>query len=138
MSMIILPCLIITGLVYLAFGLAVGYSLSNMKNKKKSNSPVYIGQNLSFIEVNEVIDTVIDEVYKQKYLLHYTLKELVVIPDMNNEIKKLTTEVLDAFSESFLNEVYKYYTRQYFIYMITRKCQMLLVEWTHTHKPNTK
>ncbi len=109
-----------------------------MKNKKKSNSPVYIGQNLSFIEVNEVIDTVIDEVYKQKYLLHYTLKELVVIPDMNNEIKKLTTEVLDAFSESFLNEVYKYYTRQYFIYMITRKCQMLLVEWTHTHKPNTK
>lgn len=101
----------------------------------KSNSKKL---NLTFEEVNEVIDEVYEEITKKKYMLYYRLKELSIIPDMEGEAKIISNEILNAFDPGFIEQVHKYYSTEYFIRMITRRVQMFLVDYTNTYKPPVK
>lgn len=101
----------------------------------KSNSKKL---NLTFEEVNEVIDEVYEEITKKKYMLYYRLKELSIIPDMEGEAKIISNEILNAFDPGFIEQVHKYYSSEYFIRMITRRVQMFLVDYTNTYKPPVK
>ena len=90
---------------------------------------------MTFAECNEVIDQVVNEVYGNKYLLNYRLRQLTVIPDLENETISMIKEIFNAFSDEQKNNIYLYYTEEYFIQLITRKCQVLLINYTNEYKP---
>lgn len=97
-----------------------------------------IGVTLPYNEVMSIVDATIDAVWKEKYLLYYRLKEITVIANMDEEITTITKEIINAFDKGFLNGILKYFTLEYFTQMITRKVQLLIVDYTNTYKPNTK
>ena len=93
---------------------------------------------LSFDQCNEVLFTLIDDIYKNKYFLQYRLKDIVIIPKMDQEIEKITKEIYSGLSDHLKYSFSIYYSEDYVISMITRKVQLLLVEYTNTYKPSTK
>jgi len=105
---------------------------------ESSNQPNNIipGRPMSFEECTNIIDTVIREVYTNKYQLYYTLKEMTIIPNMDDEIESIAKEVLNAFSDTQYVEFSRYYTNTYLVQYITRSIQLLLVEYTDKNKPN--
>lgn len=105
-------------------------------NKKNTTIPPQQPLTTSFDECNDIINTVINEVYTNKYLLYYTIKEITMIPKMDEEIKKITTEVYSSFSETMLTSILQYYSKEYLIKLITRRVQLLLVDYIDKHKPN--
>lgn len=94
------------------------------------------GKPMTFEECTDVIDTVIKEIYVNKYQLYYTLKEIKIIPNMDEEIIKMSKEVLGAFSETQYREFSRYYTDTYLGQYITRSIQLLFIEYTDKNKPN--
>ncbi len=93
---------------------------------------------LSFTECNEMVDYIIDDIWKNKYFLNYRLRELTIIPSMDDEITLFTKEIIDSISPNTMVEILKYYSYEYLIKKITRKAQMLLIDYTNTYKPSTK
>ena len=112
------------------------------KNKKTNEPQVKVSKrtprNLSFEECNNVIDTIVADVYTNKFLVTYILKNLQLIPDLDEEVKEITTEICSCFSEDVMNDILYYYKKEYFIRMITRRVQKLLIDYINTHKPNVK
>ena len=93
---------------------------------------------LPYDSIIKIINDTIDTIWKDKYLLYYRLKEIRIIPNMDEEVKNITTEIIESFSKPFIDNTLKYFSLDYFTVMITRKVQMLLIEYTNTYKPNTK
>ena len=110
----------------------------NEKNKEKNNVvPIVRATPMQFDEMNKIINSVFEEV-KEKYLLFYILRELSVIPKMDQEIIDMTKEVMNAFSPEFKQSMYLIYSEEYVIRMITRKCQQFMLDYTDKHKPRSK
>ena len=107
----------------------------NVLNQKNDDN-IIPGKPMSFEECKTVIDTVIHEIYVNKYQLYYTLKEIKIIPNMDDEITNMAKEVLNAFSETQYHEFSRYYTDTYLAQYITRTIQLLFVEYTDKNKPN--
>lgn len=95
-----------------------------------------LGHHMSFEECNTVINAVVEEVYNHKYGLYYKLKEMTIIPNMDEEIMAMTKEVLESFSESQYREFNRYYTKEYIARLITRKIQIKLIDYVGNNKPN--
>lgn len=93
---------------------------------------------LSFDECNKIIDYIIDDIWKNKYFISYRLREISIIPSMDDEITLFVNEVLESISNDVMSEALKYYSNEYLIKKITRTAQMLFIEYTNTYKPNTK
>ena len=93
--------------------------------------------NLSFDDVNDTIETVVSEVYNNKYLINYKLKDIRILSNMQDEVTRITLDVMSAFDQRFLNQAYRYYTREYLVQMITRRATMLIILYTKEHKPKT-
>lgn len=111
---------------------------AGMHIKTKSTKKEEPSFNLTYEEVNVIIEGIITEIFNNKYLLYYKLKEITVIPKMDEEITNITKEVINAFSDTLIHEIGKYYSKDFLVIMITRKVQILLVDYTNNHKPNTK
>lgn len=94
--------------------------------------------NISFDEMNKIIDSVFEEISQNKYLIHYILREIKVIPKMDEEIKSLTMDVLHAFSPEFRETLYSVYSEDYVIQMITRRSQKFMIDYLDKHKPRSK
>ena len=94
--------------------------------------------NLSYDDINVIIEGIITEIFTNKYLLYYKLKDVRVIPNMDEEITTITKEVINAFSNDLIHEISKFYSKDFLVMMITRKVQILLVDYTNNNKPNTK
>ena len=107
-------------------------------NRAKPTTPPTTKLNLSYEDVNVIIEGIITEIFNNKYLLYYRLKEITVIPKMDEEVTNITKEVINAFSDTLIHEFNNYYSKDFLVKMITRKVQILLVDYTNTHKPNTK
>jgi hypothetical protein len=105
---------------------------ANIEKLKKNNL------NLSHSDIMSIIDSTIETVWKDKYLLYYRLKEIKVIANMDNEIVTITAEIMHSFSNPFMNTCLNYFTLDFITSMVTRKVQMLLIDYTNTYKPNTK
>lgn len=103
---------------------------------EQNNTDIIPGRPMSYEECTNVIDTVIKEIYVNKYQLYYTLKEIKIIPDMDKEIESMAKEVLSAFSETQYREFSRYYTNTYLAQYITRNIQLLFIEYTDKNKPN--
>lgn len=111
--------------------------VSKQKTDKHTESKYdYFG--LSYDEINEIIEGIISEIFTNKYLLYYKLKEITVIPNMDQEITTITKEVINAFSDPLIHEIGRFYSKDFLVMMITRKVQLLLVDYTNNNKPNTK
>lgn len=93
--------------------------------------------NLSFDEVNDTIETVVSEIYNNKYLINYKLRDVRILSDMQDEVTKITIDVMSAFDQRFLNQAYRYYTREYLVQMVTRRATMLIILYTKEFKPKT-
>ena len=93
---------------------------------------------LSFSECNDIINTVIDDIWKNKYFITYRLREMRTIPSMDNEIASFVKDVMGSLSLDIIKEAEKYYSQEYIIQKITRQAQMLFIEYINTYKPNTK
>ena len=127
----------LTGILFILLtGRFRGFNL-NKKNKKQ-NVIVNPIPNLGYKEIMEIIEMTIDEIWKNKYFLYYRLKEIRIIANMDEEATAITKEVIESFTPEFMQSVMRYYTIEYFTKLITRKSQMLLVDYTNTYKPNTK
>ena len=94
--------------------------------------------NMSFDEMNKIIDAVFEEISQNKYLIHYILKEIKVIPKMDEEIRNLTMDVLHAFSPEFRQTLYSVYSEDYVVKMLTRRSQKFMIEYLDKHKPRSK
>lgn len=104
------------------------------KKEEKNDNHVY----LSFDEVNEIIDTTIDEILVNKWKVYYRLKDIRIIPKMDQDIATITKEIITAFSPVFLESVEYYYTKEFFYTMITRRVQLFLINYTNEYKPPVK
>lgn len=93
--------------------------------------------NLSFDDVNDTIETVVSEVYNNKYLINYKLRDVRILKDMQEEVTKITMDVMNAFDQRFLNQAYRFYTREYLVQMVTRRVTMLILLYTKEYKPKT-
>ena len=109
-----------------------------VKRNKQVKVPEPVRVPLSFEQCEEILTVIIDDIYKNKYFLQYILRELTVIPKMDDEIQKITKDIYSAMSPYLIYSYRTYYTESYLISMITRRVQMLLVEYTNTYKPNVK
>lgn len=115
----------------------IGLLTDNLQNANRelSNRPSI---RLSFSECNDIINDVVDDIWKNKYFIAYRLKEVSVIPAMDEEITSFVKEVVDALSEDVIKESCKYYSYDYIIKKITRQGQMLFIDYTNNYKPNAK
>ena len=93
---------------------------------------------LTVKEAEEVIDNRITELWTQKYMLYYKIKGLRVIPNMDTEIENFTEEVLESFAPRIRSNILHYYNKPYLVKMITRKAQLLMMDYLNANKPNTK
>ena len=93
---------------------------------------------LSFDEVNEIIDYIMNDIVNNKWFLYYRLKEIKIIKKMDDDIAEITKEIIAAFSPDFMLSANQYYTPEFFITMITRRVQVKLIEYTQKYKPNAK
>lgn len=111
-----------------------------IENKIKNSPSTVIPDNihLSFEECNRIIDNVIEDIWKNKYFLSYRLRDLTIIPNMDNEITDFTKEVLNSISDRVKVETMRYYSHDYMITRITRQAQMLFVDYIDKFKPSTK
>lgn len=110
--------------------------LRQIKHEEKMRNQQ--SNHLSYNEVNEIIEGIMMEIFSNKYLLYYKLKEITIIPKMDEEVTNITKEILAAFSDDLIQEFNRYYSKEFLIMMITRKVQILLVDYTNQNKPNTK
>lgn len=113
----------------------------HMQNKIRSLSSVKYSDDfipLSFEQCEEILGVIITDVYNNKYYLHYRLKDIKVIPKMDQEIVDITKEILDGMSPHLKKSFAMYYTDEYLVSMITRRVQALLVQYTNDNKPMTK
>jgi len=116
----------------------------NTINKKIAKIPIeqqgYVKNsiNLSFNECNEIVNYIIDDIWKNKYFINYRLREITIIPSMDSEITQFVKEVTSAIGDDVMIEILKYYSKDYIIKKITRDAQMLFIEYTKTFKPSTK
>ena len=93
---------------------------------------------MSFEDVNEVLETVLMDIWSNKYLLYYRLRDIIVIPNMDEEARLITKDVMDALSPEFINYASRYYNTDHITRMIVRKAQVLLIEYLDKHKPSTR
>ena len=93
---------------------------------------------LTVNEVNEIMEYISNEVITNKYEVYYELKDLRIIPNMEEEITNITKDILNAFSDNFKENVKLYYSEEYFITLITRRAQYFLIEYTKKNKPKSK
>lgn len=107
----------------------------NVTRGKLANSTAV---SLSFKECNEIIEYITDDIWKNKYYISYRLRDVSIISQMDNEIAEFVKEVIGSISNNVMSECLKYYSYDYLIKKITRTGQMLFIEYTNTHKPNTK
>lgn len=104
------------------------------KKDEKNDNLTY----LTFDEVNEIIDTTIDEILVNKWKVYYRLKDIRIIPKMDQDIATITKEIIAAFSPVFLESVEYYYNKEFFYTMITRRVQLFLINYTNEYKPPVK
>jgi len=107
-------------------------------SESTNNAPSTVKLNLSIDEINKHIDTIFDEIKQNKYLLYFKLRELTIIPNMDDEITNMTTDVIHAFSAEFRNTLYSVYSEEYVIQMITRRAQQFMVDYIAANKPKSK
>lgn len=133
-------CALIAGVIYGSFFIAILLLYHKFKKKETTThkQETIKKPSLTFDECNHIIDSIIDEVYTNKYFVFYRLKEIDVIPKMDEEVTKMTKEIMTGFSLDVLNDMYYYYDREFLIKKITRQVQKLLINYTNTYKPNTK
>ena len=96
------------------------------------------GPHLSYEQCNTILENVIDDIWKNKYFLDYRLREVSIIPNMDQEITLFTKEVLASISDRVMLDLLRFYSHDYIVAKILRKSQMLFVDYTNTFKPNTK
>lgn len=113
-------------------------SFIEYKRRKNENAPIPLLTPLSFEECESILSIIIDDVYTNKYLVQYRLRDLTVIPKMDDEIKKITLDIISSMSDNLKRSFECYYTEGYLVSMITRKVQLLLIEYTNKHKPLVK
>ena len=136
--------LIISSIILVAITSIVIYLIltNNKINKKinsmESNKQLPIKFNISFEDCDKYIDNVINDIWQNKYFLNYRLRDLVIIPEMDKEIKNLTEDVISSIGDPIMTEILNFYSYEYIIRKITRKAQMLFIEYTKTYKPSTK
>ena len=106
-------------------------------NDKTMFETVKKNENLDFETINTVIDFITTEVLS-KYALFYRLKEISIIPKMEDEVLKITKEIIESFSPTINEQIGRFYTKEYFYAMVTRKVQLYLVDYTDKHKPSAK
>ena len=135
---ITLVCLTIGSIVYTHIRTKkINTTIENrLKNAPSTVMPDNI--HLSFEECNTIIDNVVDDIWKNKYFLSYRLRDLTIIPNMDNEITEFTKEVLNSISDRVKVETMRYYSHDYMITRITRQAQMLFVDYIDKFKPSTK
>lgn len=124
-----------SSLIYLFINLY----LDRYKHKTSNNNSNYINNtHLSFDECNKIVENIIDDVYQNKYYINYRLREITIIPKMDEEISNCVKDITNAIGDKVMIELLQYYKYDYIIIRITRKVQMLFIEYTNTFKPNTK
>lgn len=149
-SFVLVESILIVFIILIIVGTGVGVFLYT-RNSSKSKINDLEGQlaifksqvntnslKLSFDDCNKIIDDIINDIWTNKYYLNYRLRELTIIPDMDAEINSFVKEVTTSIGSSVMLEILKYYQYNYIIKRITRKSQMLFVEYTRTFKPPTK
>ena len=115
--------------------------ITNLQNELSVTRGKLLNTNtisLSYKECNEIIDNIIDDIWKNKYYISYRLRDISIISHMDEEISVFVKEVIDSISNNVMIECLKYYSYDYLIKKITRTGQMLFIEYTNNHKPNTK
>lgn len=93
---------------------------------------------LSYETVNTIVNDTFTEIWSNKYLMNYVLKEMVVIPNMDEEIQAMTEDVYNALGANVKHNLLKYYDMEYFIKKITRQTTVTFMEYIKTHKPPSK
>lgn len=110
--------------------------LAITEQEKTKRMPEY--RDIPYDELNAIIDDIINDIWKNKYLWKYKLKEVVMIKDMNKEIEAFTGEVLSSLGKNLLHNCDKYYTHEYFVKKITRHSMFLFIEYTKENRPPIK
>lgn len=93
---------------------------------------------LSLDDVETVVNSVIQEIWTNKYYLNYYIRNVVIIPKMPEEISDMTKDVYAALSPNVKINALKYYTNEYFLQKIIRQTEMHFMEYTKQHRPPSK
>lgn len=118
-------------------GLTV-FMTNNKERKRLGNIKQPPSNILSFDDINEIIATVAESVF-HKYEFMYTTKSVYLIPKMDEEIKKITKEIMSAFSDNVINNILMYYTKAHLYKITTRMVyNFLMVYMQKTPAKNVK
>lgn len=93
---------------------------------------------LTYIQVNEIVTDIIEELWSNKYGFNYAVRDAVVVPDMDKDIQDFSTEVFSALSENVKINIAKYYNMEYFIKKITRQSTAIFIKYLKENKPPSK
>lgn len=93
---------------------------------------------LSYSDVNTIVDDIIDEIWNQKYQMNYILRGVDVIPNMTTDISEMSKEVIESINMNLWTNIDRYYDRAYFGAKIVRRVELLFVDYTNRHKPPIK
>jgi hypothetical protein len=93
---------------------------------------------LSYTDLNEIIDSIVDELWNQKYQMNYLLRGVDIIPDMDGDIAEMAKEVTASINSNLWANIHRYYDSDYFGAMIVRRVQLLFIDYINRHKPPTK
>lgn len=95
-------------------------------------------KDLSYEQVNTIVNDIIDEIWTQKYQLSYLLRGIDIIPDMGHDVAEMAGDVTRAINENLWINILKYYSKEYFGAQMARQVEMLFIDYTNKHKPPSK
>ena len=103
---------------------------------QKAQTPIH--RDIAYDELERIIENVITEIWNNKYLWNYRLRDVRVIPNMPNEIDNFVKEVISSLGSNIMYNLDKYYTHEYFVRKVARRSQILFVEYQRAYRPQTK
>ena len=77
-------------------------------------------------ELMSILNSTIEREFSYVRYLEYELKNIVLIKDYEQEIDKLVSRTMNAFSTDLLDELQHYYTLNYITKHVTKSHQILL------------
>lgn len=115
------------------------YVLGRKRTRAVRSSETSKSNPLTGLTYEELFD-IIDTTFKREsveLLKEYRLHNVIVINDMERDLRSLTQKTIKAMSTELFDAVSLYHDKDYVIHYITRMSRDLLLEYTDKHKPKT-
>lgn len=112
--------------------LFVNYTKKTLTVKTKGSNTI------GYDNVMNILDEAIKREFTFKYKLFYEIRDIRILYNFEDDLKELVQNVIFSFGEEYMNELKFYFTQDYILTYVTKKMELILMDFTKERKIKTK